>query len=144
MCALGASYGGYMINWLEGHTDRFRCLINHDGLFDLRSMYYSTEELWFPEWETGGPVWDNPEGYRKFSPSQFVENWSTPMLIVHGGKDFRVPETQGFATFTALRRRGVEARLLYYPDENHWVLHPQGALLWHQEVLGWMDRWTKN
>jgi dipeptidyl aminopeptidase/acylaminoacyl peptidase len=144
MCALGASYGGYMVNWVAGHTDRFNCLINHDGLFDLRSMYFSTEELWFPEWEMGGPAWESPEEYRRFSPSQFVENWSTPMLVIHGGRDYRVPETEGFATFTALRRRGIEARLLYYPGENHWVLRPQGAQVWHQEVLGWMERWTGN
>ncbi len=142
MCALGASYGGYMINWVAGHTSRFNCLVNHDGLFDLRSMYYTTEELWFPEWEMGGPAWAQPEMYKRFSPSEYVANWVTPMLVIHGGLDFRVPETEGFATFTALRRRGVPARLLYYPDENHWVLRPQGARRWHQEVLDWMARWT--
>ena len=141
MCALGASYGGYMVNWIAGHTDRFKCLINHDGLFDLRSMYTSTEELWFPEWEMGGPMWENPEMYDRFSPSRFVEKWKTPMLVIHGGRDYRVPESEGFSTFTALRRRGIPARLLYYPDENHWVLRPKGALMWHSEVLGWMNRW---
>jgi len=143
-CALGASYGGYMINWIAGNwPDRFRCLVNHDGLFDNRMMYYATEELWFPEWEHGGPYYANPEGHEKDNPALHVEQWKTPMLVVHGGHDFRVPETQGFATFTALRRRGVPAELLYFPDESHWVLKPANSILWHDTVLGWMDRWLR-
>ncbi|MFQ5719143.1 MAG: prolyl oligopeptidase family serine peptidase [Acidobacteriota bacterium] len=142
MCALGASYGGYMINWIAGHTDRFACLITHDGVFDERASYYGTEELWFPEWEYRGTPWEHPELYDRFSPSRFVQNWKTPMLVIHGAKDFRLPETEGFSVFTALRRRGIPAKLLYFPDENHWVLHPANALLWHRTVLDWMKEWT--
>jgi dipeptidyl aminopeptidase/acylaminoacyl peptidase len=143
-CALGASYGGYMVNWIAGAwPDRFACLVNHDGLFDQRMMYYATEELWFPEWEHGGPYHANPEGHERHNPVQHVERWRTPMLVVHGGQDFRVPETQGFATFTALQRRGIPSRLLYFPDENHWVLSPANSVLWHDTVLGWLDRWLK-
>ena len=142
-CALGASYGGYMINWIAGNwPDRFRCLVNHDGVFDHRMMYYSTEELWFPEWEHGGPYWQNPEQHEKHNPVRFVENWRTPMLIVHGSLDYRVPETQGLAAFTAAQRRGVPSELLIFPDENHWVLKPSNSILWHETVLGWLDRWT--
>jgi dipeptidyl aminopeptidase/acylaminoacyl peptidase len=143
VCALGASYGGYMINWIAGNwSDRFRCLVNHDGLFDTRSMYYATEELWFPEWDFEGTPTSNPEGYARFNPARFVENWQTPMLVVHGALDYRVVETQGFAAFTALKRRGIDARFLYFPDENHWVLKPQNSLQWHHEVLRWLDQYT--
>lgn len=144
MCALGASYGGYMINWMEGHTDRFACMVNHDGEFSSTGSYYSTEELWFPEWDSGGGTpFDNPKKFMKWSPDRFVKHWKTPMLVIHGALDFRVVETEGFSTFTALRRRGIPARLLYFPDENHWVLKPQNSKLWHEEVYDWMDRWTK-
>jgi dipeptidyl aminopeptidase/acylaminoacyl peptidase len=144
VCALGASYGGYMINWLAGKTpDRFRCLVNHDGIFDQRLMYYSTEELWFPEWEQGGPYYSNPEFYEKDNPAQHVDRWKTPMLVVQGGLDYRVPDTQGLATFTALQRRGVPSRLLYFPDENHWVLKPANSVLWHDTVLGWLEQWLR-
>ena len=142
-CALGASYGGYMINWIAGNwSDRFRCLVNHDGLFDLRSMYYSTEELWFPEWEMGGTPWENPRGFEKHNPANHVANWKTPMMVVHGALDYRVVDSQGLAAFTALQRKGIPSQLLYYPDENHWVLSPANSLQWHDEVLGWLDRWT--
>jgi len=142
-CALGASYGGYMINWIAGQwNDRFRCLVNHDGVFDNRMMYYATEELWFPEWEHGGPYWANPEGYEKHNPVLFVDRWKTPMLVVHGSLDYRVPETQGLAAFTAAQRGGVPSELLIFPDENHWVLKPANSILWHETVLGWLDRWT--
>jgi dipeptidyl aminopeptidase/acylaminoacyl peptidase len=142
VCALGASYGGYMINWIAGNwPDRFRCLVNHDGLFDHRMMYYATEELWFPESEHGGPYFANPEEHEKHNPVRFVENWKTPMLVVHGALDFRVPETQSFATFTALQRRGIPSRLLYFPDESHWVLKPSNSILWHETVNAWLDRW---
>ncbi len=142
--ALGASYGGFMTNWIAGHwPDRFRCLVTHDGIFDQRMMYYATEELWFPEWEMGGPYWTNPESYERWNPAQFVERWKTPMLIVQGGLDFRIPITQGLGAFTALQRRGIPSRFLYFPDENHFVLKPANALLWHETVLGWLDRWLK-
>ncbi|MDX2000627.1 MAG: S9 family peptidase [Thermoanaerobaculia bacterium] len=143
-CALGASYGGFMINWIAGQwRDGFRCLVNHDGLFDQRMMYYTTEELWFPEWEQGGPYFRNPEAHEKFNPARFVDRWQTPMLVVHGALDYRVPETQGLATFTALQRRGIPSRLLQFPNENHWVLKPSNGLLWHETVLEWLARWTK-
>jgi dipeptidyl aminopeptidase/acylaminoacyl peptidase len=143
-CALGASYGGYMINWIAGRwPEGFDCLVNHDGLFDNRMMYYTTEELWFVEWEHGGPYFANPEGHERHNPALHVAEWRTPMLVIHGGLDYRVPETQAFATFTALQRRGVPSRLLYFPDENHWVLKPSNSILWHETVLEWMDRWTK-
>ena len=144
VCALGASYGGYMINWIAGNwPEGFRCLVNHDGTFDQRMMYFSTEELWFPEWEHGGPYWENPEGHEKHNPALFVDRWQTPMLVIHGALDFRIPETQGLAAFTALQRRGIPSRLLYFPDENHWVLRPSNSILWHETVVDWLDRWLK-
>lgn len=140
VCALGASYGGFMINWIAGNwPDRFQCLVNHDGIFDQRMMYYATEELWFPEWEHGGPEFDTPEAYARFNPVDHVKRWQTPMLVVHGSLDYRVPLEQGLATFTALQRRGIESRLLHFPDENHWVLSPANSVQWHEEVLGWLD-----
>jgi dipeptidyl aminopeptidase/acylaminoacyl peptidase len=145
VCALGASYGGYMINWIAGNwPERFRCLVNHDGLFDHRSMYYSTEELWFPEWDHGGAYHANQEGHERHNPSRFVERWQTPMLVIHGELDFRVPLEQGLATFTALQRRGVPSRFVRFPDENHWVLKPRNSLQWHDEVLGWLGRWLES
>ncbi|HTT01551.1 MAG TPA: S9 family peptidase [Steroidobacteraceae bacterium] len=144
VCALGASYGGYMINWIAGRwPDRFRCLVDHDGLFDQRSMYYSTDELWFPEWENGGPYFQKPQNYEAFNPADYVTAWRTPMLVIHGGLDFRVPLSQGLATFTALQRRGIESRLLYFPDENHWVLKPANSIQWYDTVLAWLDRHLK-
>jgi dipeptidyl aminopeptidase/acylaminoacyl peptidase len=147
-CALGASYGGYMINWIagswaaEGEPGPFRCLVDHDGVFDQRMMYYATEELWFPEWEHGGPYFANPEGHERYNPALHVDRWRTPMLVVHGALDFRIPLSQGLGTFTALQRRGVPSRLLVFPDENHWVQKPANSLLWHQTVLAWLARWT--
>jgi dipeptidyl aminopeptidase/acylaminoacyl peptidase len=141
--AAGASYGGYMINWIAGQTDRFRALVSHDGVFDLVSMYGSTEELWFPEWEFGGSYWAHPEGYARHNPRDFVKNFRTPTLVVHGEKDYRVPIEQGLAMFTALRRQGVPARLVVFPDENHFVLKPANSVRWYDEVIGWLDRWTK-
>jgi dipeptidyl aminopeptidase/acylaminoacyl peptidase len=142
MAAAGASFGGYMINWIQGKTDRFAALVCHDGNLDELMAYYDTEELWFPEWEHGGTPWDNPEGYTKHSPIHHVGSWSTPQLVIHGALDYRVVDTQGLATFNALQRRGVPSRLLYYPDENHWVLKPVNSIQWHGVVLEWMDRWT--
>ncbi|MDJ0654687.1 MAG: S9 family peptidase [Xanthomonadales bacterium] len=144
VCALGASYGGYMINWIAGQwPDRFRCLVNHDGVFDQRSMYYTTEELWFPEWEHDGPYYQSPEAYEKHNPARFVDRWQTPMLVIHGELDYRVPVTQGIAAFTALQRRGIESRFLYFPDENHWVLKPHNSVRWHQEVNQWLKRFLQ-
>ncbi len=142
MAAAGASFGGYMINWIQGQTDRFKALVCHDGNLDEYMAYFDTEELWFPEWEHGGTPWDNPEGYRKHSPVNHLKNWKTPELVVHGALDYRVVDTQGLATFNALQRLGVPSRLLYYPDENHWVLKPLNSIQWHEVVLEWMDRWT--
>lgn len=143
MVAAGASYGGYMINWVNGHTDRFRALINHDGLFDIPSMYGATEELWFPEWEFGGQPWTNTQGFQRWNPANHVDRMNTPTLVIHGALDYRVPLEQGLATFTALRRRNVPARLLYFPDEGHWVLKPQNAMVWWEEMLGWIDQHLK-
>jgi dipeptidyl aminopeptidase/acylaminoacyl peptidase len=144
--ALGASYGGYMINWIAGHpqmSQRFKALVNHDGLFDMRGMAYSTEELWFSEHDAGGYIqYENPEAFEKFNPVNYVANWTQPMLVIHGGHDYRVPETQGISTFTALQRRGIPSRLLYLPKENHWTVNPFNSLIWFQEVLDWMRHWT--
>jgi dipeptidyl aminopeptidase/acylaminoacyl peptidase len=143
VAALGASFGGYMINWIAGQTDRFKCLVCHDGNIDERMAYYDTEELWFPEWDHGGLPWEKPENYTKHNPIEFVNNWKTPTLVIHGEQDFRVVDTQGMGTFTALQRRGVPSKLLIFPDENHWVLKPQNSILWHDTVLAWLDQWTK-
>jgi len=143
VAALGASYGGYMINWINGHTDRFKALVCHDGIFDTRFGYFDTEEVWFPEWEHKGTPWTAPEEFEKFNPEQFVKNWKTPTLVIHGSLDYRIPESHGFAAFTALQRRNIPSRFLSFPDENHWVLKPQNSKLWHDEVLGWIDRYTK-
>lgn len=144
-CALGASYGGYMMNWIQSEwADRFQCLVNHNGVFDNRGMAYSTEELWFTEWEHGGkPYHEAPEEYEKWNPASRVAKWQTPMLVVLGEKDFRIPYSQGLGAFTALQRKGVPAELLVFPDENHWVLKPKNSLQWHQTVFSWLDRWLK-
>jgi dipeptidyl aminopeptidase/acylaminoacyl peptidase len=131
-----------MINWINGHTDRFRALICHDGVFDTRMMYFSTEEMWFPTWEQRGTPWEQPENYAKVNPSEFVGRWKTPELVIHGGLDYRIPVTQGMGAFSALQRRGIPSKFIEFPDENHFVLKPQNSELWHYEVLAWMDRWT--
>jgi dipeptidyl aminopeptidase/acylaminoacyl peptidase len=141
--AAGASFGGFMINWISTHTNRFKALVSHDGVFDQRSMYGETEELWFPEWEFKGLPWEHPELYQKWSPSDFAQNLNTPMLIIEGALDFRVPDGQAFQIFTALQRRRVPSELLYFPDEGHWVLKPQNSRLWHKTVLDWLDRYLK-
>jgi dipeptidyl aminopeptidase/acylaminoacyl peptidase len=142
--ALGASFGGYMINWIAGKVpDRFKCLVCHDGNLDERMAYFDTEELWFPEWEHRGTPWENPESYRKHNPIELAANWKTPMLVIHGAKDYRVVDTQGLSTFTLLQRKGIPSQLLYFPDENHWVLKPHNSILWHETVLAWLDRWLK-
>ncbi len=142
-CALGASYGGYMVNWIAGNwNEPWKCLVTHDGVFDTRAMGYETEELWFTEWENGGTVYDNPEGYEKFNPLNHVKDWRVPMLVVQGVNDFRIPTTQGLAVFNALQRRGIPSELLVFPDENHWVLKPQNSVQWHNTVNDWLKRWT--
>ena len=141
--ASGASYGGYMINWIEGHTDRFRALFCHDGTFNLESMWGTTEELWFPEWELGGTPWQNREAYIKWSPHQYAKNFKTPMLIVHGAYDFRLSEEQAFQLFTTLQRLGVESKFLYFPDETHFVTKPQNAKLWWNTVFDWFKSHQK-
>ena len=132
-----------MINWIAGNwQEPFKCLVNHDGIFDARAMAYSTEELWFDEWEHGGPQYEVPESYEKFNPANLVAKWSVPMLVIHGEQDFRVPDTQGISTFTALQRRGIPSRLVYFPNENHWVLKPANSIQWHHEVFKWLGQWT--
>jgi dipeptidyl aminopeptidase/acylaminoacyl peptidase len=141
--AAGASYGGYLIDWIEGHTDRFECLVSHSGVYDLRSMYGATEELWFPEWEFKGAPWTNEEMYEKWSPSFFAQNFITPCLVIHGQLDFRVPVTQGFQLFTALQRMDVPSQMIYFPDEGHFILKPQNAKLWWESVLAWLSKYLK-
>ena len=144
VAALGASYGAYMVNWLAGKApDRFKALVCHDGNLDERMAYFDTEELWFPEWEHGGTPWQNPAGYGKHNPIDLVGSWKTPMLVVHGQRDFRVTYTQGLSTFTALQRRGIPSKLLIFPDENHWVRKPGNSIQWHETVLAWLDQWLK-
>jgi dipeptidyl aminopeptidase/acylaminoacyl peptidase len=142
-CALGGSYGGYMMNWIEGMwPDRFRCIVQHDGVFDARAMAYETEELWFDEWEHGGhPYYEAPEEFEKWNPVNHVTAWKTPQLVITSENDFRIPYTQGIAAFTALQRRNVPSRLLIFPDENHWVLKPKNSVQWYDEVFGWMGRY---
>ncbi len=143
LAAAGASYGGFMINWIEGHDNPYKCLISHDGVFDQRSMYGATEELWFPEWEFRGLYWNHPGLYEKYSPSSLVANFKTPMLVVHGERDYRVPYTQGLQLFTALQRQGVESELLFFPDEDHFVRKPQNARLWWKTVQEWFAKHLK-
>lgn len=140
-CALGASYGGFMVNWIAGNwNEPWKCLVNHDGVFDQRAMGYATEELWFTEWEQGGTPYDVPQNYEKFNPVNHVANWKKPMLVVQGQLDYRIPVEQGLATFTALQRQGIESKFLYFPDENHWVLKPHNSVQWHDTVNGWLKQ----
>ena len=142
-CAAGGSYGGYMMNWIAGKwNDGFKCLIQHDGVFDARAMAYETEELWFDEWEHGGPYYEQAEEYEKWNPVNHAQDWKTPMLVITGQNDFRIPYTQGLAAFTALQRRDIPSKLLVYPDENHWVLKPLNSMEWYREVFSWFDKWT--
>jgi len=139
-CALGASYGGYMVYWMAGVWNKpWKCLVDHDGVFDTRIMGYATEELWFTEWENGGTPYENPEGYERFNPINHVKDWRVPMLVIHSAQDFRIPVSQGIAAFTALQRQGIESKFLYFPDENHWVLQPANSLLWHHTVNDWLQ-----
>ena len=142
-CALGGSYGGYMMNWIAGNwPDGFRCIVDHSGIFDSRFMSYTTEELWFDEWEMQGTQYEKPENFERHNPINHVAAWKAPMLVIHGMLDFRVPFEQGLATFTALQRRGIESQFLWFPDENHWILKPHNSVKWHRTVEAWLQRWT--
>jgi len=132
-----------MINWIEGHNDRFKCLVSHDGSFNEISAYYSTEELWFPEWDFKGTPWTNKQMYEKFSPHNYVQNFKTPMLVIHGQLDYRLDVSEGIQMFTALQRMGVKSKFLYFPDEGHWVLKPQNSELWYKTVLEWLAAYLK-
>jgi dipeptidyl aminopeptidase/acylaminoacyl peptidase len=143
MAAAGGSYGGYMVDWILGHSQRFKALISHAGVYDLRSEAGETEELWFPIWEFGGMPWDNPEMYARWSPSLFVKEFRTPTLVIHGELDFRVPFGQGLQLFTALQLRKVPSRLIVFPDEGHWISKPQNSLFWYKNFIEWIDTWTK-
>ncbi len=140
-CALGASYGGFMVNWIAGNWNGpWKCLVNHDGVFDQRMMGYATEELWFTEWEQGGTPYDKAANYEKFNPVNHVAQWTKPMLVIHGQLDYRIPVEQGLGAFTALQRQGIESKFLYFPDENHWVLKPENSVQWHDTVNGWLKQ----
>ena len=143
MGAAGGSYGGYMIDWILGHTQRFKALVTHDGVYDLVSEFGATEELWFPIWEYGGTPWDKPENYAKWSPSTYVPEFHTPTLVIHGEQDFRVPYNQALELFTALQLQKVPSKLMIFPDEGHWVLKPQNSILWYKTFIDWMDFWVK-
>jgi dipeptidyl aminopeptidase/acylaminoacyl peptidase len=142
-CALGASYGGYAINWILGHTDRFKCLVSHDGMFNAESAWGTTEELWFNDWEFKGTPYDNRESYVKWSPHQYAKNFKTPTLVIHSQRDYRLDVSEGFQLFTTLQMEGVPSKMLYFPDEGHWVLKPQNSRLWYKTVNDWVDQWTK-
>jgi dipeptidyl aminopeptidase/acylaminoacyl peptidase len=143
MAAAGGSYGGYMVDWLLGHTDKFKALISHAGVYDLRSMAGETEELWFPLWEFKGMPWDNPELYAKWSPSFYVDNFKTPTLVMHGEMDYRVPVGQGMQLFTALQIKKIPSKLVLFPDEGHWILKPQNSVVWYGQFLEWVGEWVR-
>jgi dipeptidyl aminopeptidase/acylaminoacyl peptidase len=143
-CALGASYGGYAINWILGHTDRFKCLVSHDGMFNAESAWGTTEELWFNDWEFKGTPYDNRASYEKWSPHQYAKNFKTPTLVIHGQHDYRLDVSEGLQLFTTLQMEGVPSKMLYFPDEGHWVMKPQNSQLWYKTVNDWVDQWTKN
>jgi dipeptidyl aminopeptidase/acylaminoacyl peptidase len=143
MGAAGASFGGYMMDWFQGHTTRFKTLITHCGVYNFESMYAQTEELWFDEWEHGGPPWGpNRKSYEKFSPHRYAKNFKTPMLIIHNDLDFRVPVSQGHELFTTLQRLGVPSKFINFPDEGHWVLKPKNSEYWHKEVFAWLKKYV--
>jgi len=141
-CALGASYGGFMANWVLGHTDRFKCIVSHDGMFNTVSAWGTTEELWFNNWEFKGTPYTNPEMYEKWSPRNSALKFKTPTLVVHGQLDYRLDVSEGLQLFTTLQIMGVPSKMLYFPDEGHWVLKPQNSQLWYKTVNDWVDRWT--
>ena len=146
-CALGASYGGYMANWILGHTNRFKCIVTHDGMFDPESAYGSTEELWFNEWEFKGKPWDyygHPDSenpFRKWSPALSAKNFKTPTLVIHSQLDYRLDVSEGYQLFTTLQRLKVPSKMLYFPDEGHWIQKPQNSELWYKTVNAWVDQW---
>ena len=150
----GASYGGYMINWIQGHNDekKFKCLVTHDGVFSTITMFYATEEMWFPmseycphdKWGCKPYNDDERKGYEDYNPEYFAQNWNTPHLIIHGSKDYRIPVTEGISAFTTLQIRNIPSRFLHFPDENHWVLKPSNSIKWYEEVLGWLDKYLDN
>ena len=143
MAAAGASFGGYMMNWFQGHTTKFKTLICHCGVFNFDSMYATTDELWFDEWEHGGPPWGkNRESYDKFSPHKKAANFKTPMLIIHNDLDFRVPVSEGQQLFTTLQRLKIPAKFINFPDEGHWVLKPKNSEFWHKEVFAWLAKYV--
>jgi dipeptidyl aminopeptidase/acylaminoacyl peptidase len=142
-CALGASYGGYMANWILGHTDRFKCIVTHDGMFNAESAWGTTEELWFNDWEFKGTPYDNRASYEKWSPHQYAKNFKTPTLVIHGQRDYRLDVSEGLQLFTTLQMEGVPSKMLYFPDEGHWVGKPQNSQLWYKTVNDWVDQWTK-
>jgi dipeptidyl aminopeptidase/acylaminoacyl peptidase len=147
--AVGASYGGFSVFWLAGHHNgRFKAFIAHDGMFNLEAQYLETDELWFVNWDLGGPYWEknNPKVRHSYanSPHKFVDKWDTPILIIHGGRDYRILASQGFEAFDAAIIRGIPAEMLYFPDENHWVLKPQNGILWQRTFFEWLDKWLKN
>ena len=147
-CALGASYGGFMINWIAGNwkqpqgTQGWKCLVSHDGVFDARNMGYSTEEQWFEHWEQGGDVYTDPQLYDKYNPALHAKDWSVPMLVIHSDEDYRIPLEQGIGVFTALQAKGIDSEFLRFPDEYHWVMKPQNSLKWHKTVFDWLDSHT--
>lgn len=143
MTAAGGSYGGYMVDWLLGHTQRFKALISHSGVYDLASEFGATEELWFPLWEFGGTPWDKADLYTKWSPSTYAKEFHTPTLVIQGELDFRVPYTQSLQLFTALQLQKVPSKLLVFPDEGHWILKPQNSVLWYKSFIDWLDSWVK-
>jgi dipeptidyl aminopeptidase/acylaminoacyl peptidase len=142
---LGASYGGYAVNWILGSpgASRFKCAVSHDGVYNLESMYGTTEELWFPEWEFRGTPWTNRAVYEKWSPHRRAVNFKTPTLVVHGQLDYRVDLGEGLQLFTALQKQKVPSKFLYFPDEGHWVLKPQNSRLWYKTVNAWVDQYLK-
>jgi dipeptidyl aminopeptidase/acylaminoacyl peptidase len=138
--AAGASFGGYMMNWFLGNTgNRFRAIVSHDGVYNFESNYGTTDEVWFDEWDHGGSPWEHPGSYARFSPHRYAANFSTPTLVIHGEKDYRVPVSEGMQLFTALQKKGVPSKFLYFPDEGHWVLKPGNSRLWHTTVFDWLD-----
>ncbi|NOT49279.1 MAG: S9 family peptidase, partial [Acidobacteria bacterium] len=143
----GASYGGYMIDWILGHNNdprfKFKTLVSHAGVYNLESMAATTEELWFVNWEFKGMPWENQVNYQKWSPHRFVNNFSTPTLVTAGELDYRVPVDQSLQLFTGLQLKGVESKLIVFPDEGHWIMKPQNSEFWYKNVITWLDKHLK-
>jgi dipeptidyl aminopeptidase/acylaminoacyl peptidase len=141
--AMGASYGGFMINWINSQTTRFKCLVCHDGVFNPGEHFYSTDELYFPETEFLGLPWEAKSVYNTWNPERYVEKMVTPELVIHGGADYRIPDIVGLSTYTALQRRGIPSKFIRFPKENHWVLNPNNNIYWHESVFAWLAQWLK-